>query len=82
MPEDYADDAPLEVWPDLWEAWCLFDAIGTQWRAGPGGVYGLDFNVVRDELEARDIPREDWQEMRELIRYMESVALNEIHKQK
>ncbi len=54
--------------------------MGTQWRAGAGGVYGLDFNVVRDELEVREIPREDWQEVRELIRYMESIALTEIHR--
>lgn len=79
-PEDFSDDAPLQVWPDLWDAWCVFDAMGTQWRAGAGGVYGLDFNVVRDELEVREIPREDWQEVRELIRYMESIALTEIHR--
>lgn len=54
--------------------------MGTQWRAGAGGVYGLDFSVVRDELEVREIPREDWQEVRELIRYMESIALAEIHR--
>ena len=32
--------------PDAWLAFRLFDAMGTQWRVGPGGASGLDYTAI------------------------------------
>ncbi|WLG43228.1 DUF1799 domain-containing protein [Pseudomonas sp. FP1740] len=54
-------DDEVEVWPDNWPAFRLFNALGTQWRTGPGGATGLDYSVVREVailigLKKRQIP--------------------------
>lgn len=69
----------VEVWPENWTAWTLFDALQTQWRAGPGGVLGLDYGVLADELRAREIPHEEHDRLRAEVRVMEAAALNEIY---
>lgn len=36
----------VELWPELVPAVTIFQAMRTQWRVGPGGATGLDFNVL------------------------------------
>lgn len=68
-----------EVWPENWTVWSLFDALQTQWRAGAGGVVGLDYGVLADELRTREIPHEDHEWLRAEVRVMEAAALQEIY---
>ena len=75
----YAPMFNVEVWPENWTAWTLFDALQTQWRAGAGGVVGLDYSVLADELHAREIPHEDHEQLRAEVRVMECAALQEIY---
>ena len=44
-PEEI-DQEDVEVWPDAWPAFRLFNAMGTQWCVGPGGPSGLDYAVI------------------------------------
>jgi len=75
----YADMFSVEVWPENWTAWRLFEALQTQWRVGAGGVVGLDYGVLADELRAREIPHEDHDRLRTEVRIMEAAALQEIY---
>lgn len=78
--EDYAAEFEAEIWPDNAAAVSVFCDIGTQWRAGPRGVYGLDYNVLPMALEMAGIARNDWPDVFHAIRIMESAALTEITK--
>lgn len=69
----------VEVWPENVPAWGLFDALQTQWRAGSGGVIGLDYGVLADELRVRAIPPEEHEQLRADVRVMEAAALQEIY---
>ena len=69
----------VEVWPENMPAWGLFDALQTQWRAGSGGVIGLDYGVLADELRVRAIPPEEHEQLRADVRVMEAAALQEIY---
>lgn len=78
-PEDYDHDT-TEVWPENWPAWSLFDALGTQWRAGGGGgVIGLDYGPLFTLLDRRypDDPA-TWQAHFDDIQILESAALAQI----
>ncbi len=79
-PEDYADDFTAEVWPCNVNAVNAFIAMGTQWRAGPGGAYGLDYSVLPQVLRLTHIPRPAWADVFESIRVLEDAALAEMHK--
>ncbi len=39
-------EAPTLVWPENWPAFRLFCDVQSQWRTGPGGPIGLDYNVL------------------------------------
>lgn len=47
----------IEVWPDVWPGFILFEAMSTQWRVGMSGAIGLDYQalpVVAKYLEFED----------------------------
>ncbi len=69
----------VEVWPENAPAWNLFEALQTQWRAGSGGVIGLDYGVLAEELRVREIPPADHEQLRADVRVMEAAALQEIY---
>lgn len=41
-------DDTVEVFPDIWPSFLLFNVLGTQWRTGVAGPTGLDYGVIRD----------------------------------
>ena len=66
---------PVELWPELVPAVTIFQAMRTQWRVGPGGATGLDFNalpVVEQRLGIT--PRQSRQAFQHL-RVMQDEAL-------
>ncbi|WP_298929248.1 DUF1799 domain-containing protein [uncultured Ramlibacter sp.] len=77
-PEDFAHEQ-VELWPENWEAYCLFAFLGTQWRYGMSGPVGLDFSVLHRELDDLGLSGDDRQRMKHDIRAMEAAALEEIH---
>ena len=68
------------MWPENQPAIDLFIRNSTQWRAGAGGIYGLDYTVIYHELDRQGLSREDYDEVMASIRVIEDAALKEIHK--
>ncbi len=73
-----ADDIEVEevdVWPDAWPAFCLFEALGTQWRLGNGGPSGLDYTAIPTTASMLCIKRRDLDDIFPDLRIMEHEAL-------
>lgn len=65
----------MEVWPDAWPAFRLFDAMGTQWRVGPSGYTGLDYTAIPATAAMLGIKRRDLTDIFPDLRVMEVEAL-------
>lgn len=68
-------DEEVEVWPDNWQAFRLFNALSTQWRTGPGGATGLDYSVIREVSTLIGIKKRQIHEMFTDLQIMEAEAL-------
>lgn len=80
-PEDYVTENEIEVLEEHLPAVLLFDEIGTQWRCGPSGAYGLDYNVLFQKLGRMKLKRDEYDEMEYQIRILEAAALEEMRKE-
>lgn len=78
--EDYAADWTVELWPDNLIPANVFISMGTQWRVGPGGAYGLDYGVLPAVMDMLHVPAADRAEVFDAIRTMEDAALEEMRK--
>ncbi|WP_323615246.1 DUF1799 domain-containing protein [Pseudomonas putida] len=65
----------VEVWPDAWPAFCLFEALCTQWRLGPGGPSGLDYTAIPGTAKMIGLKRGELSEVFTDLRVMENEAL-------
>lgn len=65
----------VEVWPDAWPAFRLFEAMSTQWRTGMGGPSGLDYSIIPTTAAMLGIKRRDLPDIFPDLRVMESEAL-------
>lgn len=80
MPaSQFAGAFRVQVWPENWQAWSLFESLATQWRASAGGVIGLDYAVMTEEIRLLRLSDEEQVRLRNDIRVLEVAALNEIH---
>lgn len=78
-PEDMpSDDETFTVWPECWDAACLFLRVETQWRPMGDGVGGLDYGVVLD-IADRLYPSRDSMELLNDLHVMEIRAANLIN---
>ncbi|UZE15177.1 DUF1799 domain-containing protein [Pseudomonas sp. B21-053] len=71
--EDYGDEC--EVWSDNWPAFCLFNALATQWRTGACGATGLDYTSIRDVAGYLGIKKKQIAEIFPDLQVMEAEAL-------
>jgi hypothetical protein len=78
--EDYEAENTVGIWPENVEAVNLFAAIGTQWRVGQNGPYGLDYNILYRKLDRMGLSPVRYAELEEEIRILEGAALDEMHK--
>lgn len=79
-PEDFETD-PVEVWPENWQAVCLFCDLRTQWRTGGmGGVIGLDYNVLFRKMDRLALTAEEYDQLEADVRVMECAALPLLNK--
>ncbi|MNP75580.1 hypothetical protein D3C76_1726580 [compost metagenome] len=72
------DDIEAEevgVWPDAWPAFSLFEAMGTQWRLGPGGPSGLDYGAIPSTAKMIGLKRRKLVEIFPDLRIMEHEPL-------
>ncbi|WP_371856919.1 DUF1799 domain-containing protein [Pseudomonas sp. R9(2017)] len=72
---DDMETEDVEVWPDAWPAFCLFEALGTQWRLGPGGPSGLDYAAIPSTAKMISLKRRELPEAFNDLRVMENEAL-------
>jgi hypothetical protein len=79
--EDYDSD-DVELWPDNLAAVNLFIGVGTQWRVGFGGPYGLDYGVLFHKMDRMGLAPDAYARLEEEIRTLESAALDEMHADK
>lgn len=80
-PDDYTEENTAHVWPCNVQAVNLFIEVGTQWRVGPSGPYGLDYNIVYDEIYRIGLGAEAVQQMKADIRILEDAALEELRRE-
>lgn len=73
-------DRVVEIWPENWPAWLLFDRMSTQWRVGMAGPIGLDYNVLFRFLDRMHLDERDYDQMLHDISVLEQASLSEIHK--
>ena len=66
-----------EVWPENWDAWCLFEELSSQWdRAGMEGVrVGLKYEVLFKRMEHLGYEGDRREAIFQDIRHMERDAL-------
>lgn len=75
-PADY--DVTVEVWPENWPAWCLWQQVRGQWRVGVAGVYALDYVPLFALMERMRLPDDEWRTTFEAIRVIEATAIDEM----
>ena len=68
----------VEIWPDNLSTVNAFISMSTQWRVGMAGATGLDYGVLPVVLRLNRVPRDEWPDVFEGIRTMESAALDEM----
>lgn len=67
---------PIEVWPENWEPYLVFDSVGTQWRTGMSGATGLDYNVLPGAMDRVGVKKKRRAAVHDAVRVMESAALS------
>jgi len=74
-PSDIPDEE-VEVLPDNWEPFLLFNAMSTQWRTGANGVTGMDYNAIPIVVSSMDFEEPDMKVLLPAFRAMESSVLS------
>ncbi|WP_052229384.1 DUF1799 domain-containing protein [Pseudomonas fluorescens] len=75
-------DEICEVLPDVWQAYKVFEAMGTQWRTGACGATGLDYTSIRHVAGFLGLTRSEVTDVFPDIRVMEAEALRVMAEQR
>jgi hypothetical protein len=76
-PEDLAEPE-VRVWPENVQTINALVAVGTQWRVGFGGAYGLDYTALPTTLELLGVDKSEWRSIFDGLRICEDAALTEM----
>ncbi len=71
--------AAVELWPDNVAAVMVLTRMVSQWRAGAGGLIGMDYTALPVVFRLTGVPRADWPDLFEDIRVLENAALKEMY---
>jgi hypothetical protein len=71
----------IEIWPENWAAFTLFVNLQTQWRMGPRGATGLDYQVMLALIARLDLSKAEEEQIFRDMRTMEIAALDVIHQE-
>lgn len=82
MTLEEAQGPGTEVWPDNLQAVNVFISMATQWRIGPAGATGLDYNALPFVMRACDVKAADRADVLDDVRTLEDAALATIRKNK
>lgn len=72
-PADLNGD--VEVWPENWPTFRLFNAMSTQWRTGACGATGLDYTAITSVAELIGMKKKQLREIFPDLQVMEAEAL-------
>lgn len=72
------EEQTIEIWPDVWPSFLLFEAMSTQWRVGMSGAIGLDYNTLPIVSKLMEIPDEQMPLAFNDLRVMESEVLKKM----
>ena len=78
LREDIEDTSDVEVWPENWLPFKVFNKVSTQWRVGAGGATGLDDSVVYSTMDRMKIKKQ--LAVLDAIRVMEASALSTMNR--
>lgn len=78
MTADDFEEVILDVWPDVWTTFLVFQSASTQWRTGMTGPTGLDYSIMPWLMKVHGV--EDEAAALADLRVMEAAALREMHK--
>jgi hypothetical protein len=78
LREDVEDTIDVEVWPENWVPFKVFNKVSTQWRVGAGGATGLDYSVVYSTMDRMKIKKQ--LAVLDAIRVMEASALSTMNR--
>jgi len=73
-PEDFSEEE-IEVWPENEAALILLGNMATQWRVGPGGVIGLDYNVMLRLMDRMKLSDQEFEHLFQDMRIAEAEAI-------
>jgi hypothetical protein len=79
IPAEHLVPAVVEVWPENWPAWRLFDEMAGQWRVGFGGRYALDYSTLFARMDRMGLADDAWNELYADVRICEAAALTAMH---
>lgn len=82
MTLEEAQGPGTDIWPDNVQAVNVFISMATQWRIGPNGVTGLDYNALAFVMRANDVKEADRAAVFDDLRTLEDAALETIRKKK
>jgi hypothetical protein len=72
---------PFDVWPDCWEAVCVFASVPNgAWTVGQGGAVGIRPECYPELRLVCDITPDKWRELYADFQVMELAALKYMHK--
>lgn len=64
------------MFSDCWLAVRTFADLGTQWRVGPNGATGLDFNVLYRKMDRMGLAPDAYDQFEADVSVMEIAALD------
>lgn len=73
--EMFQEKEPLVCYPDHELAYQCFIDNSSQWRAGMGGIYALDYNVIYSWLDAEGVKKRERNQVMREIGLLERGAL-------
>lgn len=79
MPSDYPEPQ-VEVWDENWKVIELYQLFSSQWRTGPGGLVGLDYNVFQQHLFHKGVAGDEYDDLMHKLGIVEAAAIATITK--
>lgn len=76
---DYAEEEPVEIWPEHLPAFQMLQRIGTRWAHGMAGPVGIRWESVYPLMDRLGLSRDAWDALLEDLEVMEGAALRAMH---
>lgn len=81
LPEDFAADDTVDVWPENWPVVQFFEAISAgAWQFGSNGPIGIRPEALREVRLSMGVGAQQWRAMFPDVRVMEAEALDTMNR--